>query len=427
MNPVHGTHIITRVPPASFTISKQQARRFLLAYHGLLPPRKLEGKSGVMDYLARVGCIQFDPINVVGGNADLVLQSRIANYKPSLLQELLYQDRSLVDGWDKVQSIYLLADWPYFERHRQRMRNHYGPQVKTGGRLEVAALVRQALKDRGPLSSLDIDHDGRLDWDWGYESRVVRASLDVMYAMGDVGIHHRVHTRRVFDLIENLLPKKLLKRRDPNRADQDYADWHVWRRIGGMGLAHPGPGERWLGPAKVPGWTRKEAIARLVKRGKLARVRIHEIPNQDFYVRGVDLPTLESAIKTKRGKPGAAFIAPLDNMMWHRDLLEMLFDFYYRWEVYVPAHKRHYGFYVLPVLYGDRMVARVDPVFDRAGRALTLQNWWWQPGVDKRNEAMQAALRDCVKDFCKYLGAIGVKLGAPIQRDGTLKAIVKDL
>ncbi|HLE73299.1 MAG TPA: hypothetical protein VI688_03550, partial [Anaerolineales bacterium] len=78
-------------------------------------------------------------------------------------------------------------------------------------------------------------------------------------------------------------------------------------------------------------------------------------------------------------------------------------------------------------LYGDRMVARLDPVFDRTGRVLTLQNWWWQPGVDKRNEAMQAALRDCVKAFCKYLGAIGVKLGAPIQRDGVLKAIVKDL
>jgi hypothetical protein len=136
---------------------------------------------------------------------------------------------------------------------------------------------------------------------------------------------------------------------------------------------------------------------------------------------------LEEAVKPTRGKKGAAFIAPLDNMMWHRDLLEMLFDFYYRWEVYVPASKRKFGYYVLPVLYGDQLVARLDPTFDRSSGVFTVQNWWWQSGVDKRDEAMLAAIRDCVKAFCKYLGANGVRLGEPIQKDRTMKTIITGL
>jgi len=413
--------------PSAVNISKQQARRFMLAHHGLFPPRKLQGKAGMLDYFSRVGCIQFDPINVVGGNADLVLQSRIANYKPSLLQELLYKDRKLIDGWDKMQSIYRSADWPFFERHRQRMRDQYGPQVKKGGRLQAAALVRQAIKERGPLSSTEIEHHERLDWQWGVPARAVRAAMEVLYAMGEIGIHHRIHTRRAFDLIENLLPNRLLNAADPNPTSEGYADWHLLRRIGGLGLPHAGPGERWLGMEKAPGWTRKAALALLVQKGQLIKLAIRELPSQDFYIRRADLPTFEAAIKPSRGKKGAAFIAPLDNMMWHRDLLEMLFDFYYRWEVYVPAAKRKYGYYVLPVLYGDDLVARLDPAFDRSSGEFTIKNWWWQAGVDKKDEAMLAAITGCLKAFCKYLGANVVALGEPLQRDRTLKKIIAGL
>ena len=415
------------MPPASLTISKQVARRFLLAHHGLLPPRRLQGKPGILDYLAKVGCIQFDPINVVGGNADLVLQSRIAKYRPSLLQELLYQDRSLMDGFDKVASIYQTKDWPYFGRFRKRLQDRYTKELRADGMFKVATQVREAIQTRGPLSSIEIEHDERMLWDWGISMRVVRAAMDTMYWMGELGIHHRVHTRRVFDLIENLLPKKLLERADPNPSPDAYIEWHVLRRVGGMGLAQPVGADRWLGMEKIPDSNRKQVFARLMEMGKVARVRIDTHPKLEFYVRSADLPTLKRAAKAPRGKLGAAFIAPLDNMMWQRDLLELLFDFYYRWEVYVPSPKRMYGYYVLPVLFGDRLIARLDPGFDRGGRVFIIQNWWWQAGVDKKDEAMLDALRDCVTAFCKYLGANAVKLGEPLQKDRMLKAIIKGL
>ena len=109
-------------PPPSLTIDKTTARRFVFAHHHLWPPRQLKGKDGVRQYIQHVGAIQFDPINIVGRNPDLVLQSRVADFTLGILDELLYEDRLLLDGWDKMASIYSVGDWPYFARQRARMR-----------------------------------------------------------------------------------------------------------------------------------------------------------------------------------------------------------------------------------------------------------------------------------------------------------------
>ncbi|MDF2821374.1 MAG: hypothetical protein K0R15_1815 [Clostridiales bacterium] len=95
-------------------ISKEEAKNFLISYHNLDGSQGLQGEDGVMQYIKRVGCIQYDPLNVVGRNPDLVLQSRISNYSPTVLDKLLYERRSLIDGWDKMMSIYLQNDWPFF-------------------------------------------------------------------------------------------------------------------------------------------------------------------------------------------------------------------------------------------------------------------------------------------------------------------------
>jgi uncharacterized protein YcaQ len=105
--------------------------------------------------------------------------------------------------------------------------------------------------------------------------------------------------------------------------------------------------------------------------------------------------------------------------------VERIFDFFYRWEVYVPEPNRQYGYYVLPVLYGDRLIARLDPAFDRKSKTFTIQNWWWQPGVDKKDEAMLVALQDCVKDFATYLKADNVKLGDAIKKNSLMKKLVR--
>ncbi len=414
--------------PNEIEISKEQARRFLLSHHYLWPPRQLKGSAGVLQYLERVGCIQFDPINVVGRNPDLVLQARIANYTPQLLESMLYKERSLIDGWDKLAAIHPTKDWPHFSRFRLDLQKRFEGNASAAPIHKVLDLVRDAIRERGPLSSIEIEHAEQLQWDWGFPVRAVRAAMDMLYSMGELGVHHRVNTRRVFDLTENLIPRKIIQARDPHASTADYEDWHVLRRIGGLGLAHTGSGDSWLGipgPSSTKATRRNAAIKRLVEKGKAIRVRVKGLPKEPYFIRAADLDTLENAGRGRQPQPKAAILGSLDNLMWSRKTLSRLFDFYYRWEVYVPEEKRKYGYYVLPVLYGDRFIARFDPAFHKPSRVLTIQNWWWEKGINKKDEAMLTALRAGMQAFYKYLNTHKVNLGDAVKKDRALKEILR--
>ena len=122
-------------------------------------------------------------------------------------------------------------------------------------------------------------------------------------------------------------------------------------------------------------------------------------------------------------EPQAAFIAPLDNLIWNRILIGFTFDFDYTWEVYTPAAKRKYAHYVLPVLYGDRFVARFEPAFDKKTREFTIANWWWEEGV-RPDDAMCAALARCLGEFARYLNAGQVRLGEKVAGEKSLEWVV---
>jgi uncharacterized protein YcaQ len=401
-----------QLPSPTITVSKTHARRFLLAHQRLWPPRKLRGKVGILEFIRHVGCIQFDPINIVGRNSDLVLQSRIDKYRPAMLEELLYSDRQLLDGWDKVSSIILTEDWPYFSRHRQLIREQHGDPSNPP--MEIAPMVLDAILERGPLSSTDLKRGDKVDWSWGQQSRLTKASLDVLYAMGEILVHHRIGSRRVFDLTDRLISPALISTPDPNETVEDYQEWHVLRRIGGLGLANPGASEFWLAMLGVKGDILRNTLVRLVERGELVVLAVDGVPNRIFFTRSKDLATLER-VRTKRApKARAALIGALDNALWDRNMLRWIFDLEYIWEVYKPVKERKYGYYVLPVLYGDRFVARVDPVFDRKEGELTLKNWRWENGVQP-NDRMKVALITCMKEFMRYLGASHIRLGNEIS------------
>ncbi len=408
----------SRWPAPSLLLSNSEARRFILAHQMLWPPRRLRGKDGILEFVRRVGAIQFDPINVVGRNPDLVLQSRVSRYQPGLLDELLYSERQLVDGWDKMASIFLTSDWPRFARYRDRVRREHGrdsnPQMK------AATQVMDAIRERGPQSSIDFKNQDRIQWSWGIPTTLARAALEILHAMGEVLVDHRVGTRRAFDLAERLLPAELLAAPDPIAHDPDYRAWRVMRRIGGLGLASPVASEYWLAIHQMKSGERQAILSRLVEAGDLVSVAIDALPNQNYFLRRSDLPTLE-AVRTKRSPQArASVIAPLDNLMWHRDLLRSIFDFNYVWEVYKPVRQRKYGYYVLPVLYGNRFVARFDPKFERSSGELTIANWWWEAGV-RVDDRMSVALINCLRDFMQYLGAGRIRRGPAIARDRRLR------
>jgi hypothetical protein len=292
-------------------LNKRQARRFLLKHQGLWPPYQLSDKTEIVNFIQRVGCIQFDPLNIVGNNPELVLQARVNDFKQNLLQELLYQDRLLVDGWDKMMSIYPVEDWPYFNRYREAARQRLGD-----GSTPVAAVlpqIRKAIEQQGPLSSIDLDFDQVVDWFWA-PTRLARAALESMHAWGELIIHHRIHTRKVYDFASRHIPEALLSAPDPNEIEQQYHDWYVLRRIGSLGLVWNKAGDAWLGMRGIKSKQRNEALARLLERGKVIPVDIESM-NESFYIRSEDRHTLEQVITYHLTDPRAVILAPLDNLL----------------------------------------------------------------------------------------------------------------
>jgi uncharacterized protein len=409
--------------PGPIHIDKAHARRFLLAHLCLFPPRTLHGKQGVLDYIRRVNCIQYDPIDVVGQNPHLVLQSRVRNYRPAMLNTLLYEERRLVDGFDKQMSIYPVEDWPSFANYRKRMFEEYVASKWVAPAVPLVERVRRQIEARGPLSSRDLEEDTRMAWWLSGSVRAVRLALDLLLYGGQTIVHHRVGTRRYFQLTERVLPPSLVKPRKRHASPEEYLEWHVFRRAGGLGLMDLKVTAEFGGMIGWRGGKIRAAIMRLAEKGRLAPVTIAELPGQRFFVRQMDVPALEAAARSYRGKQRAALIAPLDNLMWDLNVVRMLFDFRYAWEVYKPAEKRDFGYYVLPVLYGDRFVARIDPGFDRATRVFTVKNWWWETGVNTRDDAMLAAIGDCLAAFGRYLNANAIRLGRLARRDGRLARV----
>ncbi|QJD86047.1 winged helix-turn-helix domain-containing protein [Cohnella herbarum] len=380
----------------TISITKLQARRFLLKYHGLSDEFEFRGKEGVLAYVRRVGCIQYDPLNVVGTNPELVLRSKVEDFDLGMLSELLYTDRKLVDYWDKCMSIFPTEDWPYFSR----MREHYGAWCRSNE--AVSGRVRAEIESRGALCSGDLEDNEKVDWAWG-PTRLSRAALEGMYHAGRLSVHHKAHTRKYYDLTERLIPEKLLAEQDPFETEGQYYAWFVMRRIGSVGLLWNRPSDAWLGIRGMKSLERSEAFARLAEEGRILAVKVEGLQHP-LYMRSSDREIMDRVLSDDRPNDRASVLAPLDNLMWDRQLIRELFDFEYRWEVYKPAAERKYGYYVLPVVYGDRIVARFDPVKHRKNAPLTIRNWWWEEGVDAGDGRMSESIDRCLERFASQLG-----------------------
>src|SRR3972149_5915311 len=180
-----------------------------------------------------------------------------------MLDELLYEDRALLDGFDKVMSICPVEDWPYFARHRTELPKRYYQNEMASDAVKLIEGIRLELASKGPLSSLDFEENGRMQWWWGSNARAARVALDILFLGGEVVVHHRVGTRRYFDLAERVLLDGLHAGADPHLSFEAYKDWHLQRRVGGLGLAHPAAGEHWGGMLGMKSGARREALKRL--------------------------------------------------------------------------------------------------------------------------------------------------------------------
>ncbi len=386
-------------------LTKAQAQMFILAKQGLLGSYRFSGKEGAYAYVRQAGCIQYDPVDVCGKNAELTLQSRVKGFQKSMLAELLYKDRLLVDYADKELSIWPAEDWPYFSPYRERSREH-GDGFPGLAELEQEALAY--IRANGPVSSDTLPISGEIFWhssmhwsgNWHTESKAARSVLEQLYTDGTLVIHHKNGSRKFYDLAERHLDTSLLTASSPCADDEDLQCWRVLRRIGAAGLLWDRESPALLGIG-LKADRRRAAFSALESRDAIRSARVEGIKTK-FYYRAEDEPLMQAALAgTLDQKARMEFLAPLDPLFWDKTMVASLWDFHYSWEIYTPVSKRKYGYYTLPILWGSSFIGRIETVADRKNDMLRVKNVWFEPGV-RQTKKLQNALDRTLRRFSGF-------------------------
>jgi uncharacterized protein YcaQ len=367
-------------------VSAAAARRFLVLRHLLAPPRQLPAEpESVLRVIDRLGSLQFDPLEVAGRNHDLILLARVAGYQRAWTDHWLYEDRRLYETYNKGLSIVPVAEMPWYrltwDRSHARLSGH-GEAFDVHAPLVEELLAR--IRDGGKLLPREVGPREAIDWYWRPTNQV-RAILEGLAQAGILGIAHREGNLRVYDLVERLFPAEVLAARVPEDEQRLHRMLSRFRGNGLLGAA--GNQELWVGTYRRPG-EKAELRQELIARGDIVPVAVEGLKGERYVIRE-ELTILDQAAReVAAGIPpggvdaGVAFLAPLDPFCWDRDLLRRLFAFDYLWEVYVPAAKRRWGYYVLPILFGDRVVGRIEPRIERRAGTLNVIDVWWEAGFD---------------------------------------------
>lgn len=379
-------------------ISIEEARRFLVNYHNLNRASEINGTDGVIQCFQRIKSIQYDPLDVVGRNADLVLQSRVSGYKPEMLHDLLYNQHEMIDGFDKEMCIYATNEFHHFARVRKAHSESSKATLAYRGQLgalEILDDVREYIKLNGLTSTKDLSIGESRASRWGHK-KLSSAALDYLYCTGELCVKEKRGVQKYYDFSENVIPKELLKKADFNN-DEDFLEWYIKRRIQCVGLLWNKRGGAWQGHYLSDIKIREEVLKRLVDKNELKVIHIEGIEAPFYYPYEA-----ECFFNTFEDKNYVRFIAPLDNILWDREMTRKIFEFNYSWEVYTPVDKRKYGYYVLPVLFGSKLIARFEPEKSKKNEPFTIKKWWWEPGVTVTDEMLDQ-IQHSIQDFARYL------------------------
>jgi uncharacterized protein YcaQ len=382
------------MPSDPVVVSLRRARRVAVGAQLLSgpPPRS------ILEVVERLGSVQMDPTRVVARTEHLVLWSRLGRrFRVADLEEALWADRSLFE-----YRAFILPTSQYAV-HRETMRRYPSTDLsrhayvrrylRENGRFRRYVLDR--LEAEGPLPSRALEDRSAAGWrtgGWNDDGRNTSMMLEVLWAKGEVMIAGRAGQERLWDLAERRLPADVAR---PARGREARELIDVQLRA--LGISKPTRFGWTFEGARPPGWER--ALAGLEREGRAVRVRVDGVP-------GVRWAHAEALDRTFR--PRTALLSPFDQLIHDRARAEELFGFRFRLEIYVPKAKRRYGYFVMPILHGDRVVGRLDPAFDRKDNVLRVRAAFAEP--DAPREAWPA-IRAQIDGLASWLGADGVELG----------------
>lgn len=416
------------------TISKQTYRRFLLGSQGLWPGRRFSSLSGTEAALRQMQALQLDPLMMVARSQDIAMYGRVLDYNPDLLYKMAYEKRKAFDygGW---LMMYPMSEFPYWQLHMKR-RKEKGLRYESFSHppKEVIKFVLKELREKGPLGNRDIEGDAVKAW--SYRGRKeTSVTLFYLWLIGEVMITNRKGFDRIYDLRERVVPKEF----DFAASVKETEDFFAKKHIAFYGMARENSLKTDLSyyiQRKVDGKESKVLIERLIEKGEVSRVQVEGF-SENFLILKEDqahLSVLEAGRVPKAWKPKGAttseevtLLAPLE-IVSARGRAKKVFDFEYVWEVYKPAHQRKWGYYTLPILYGDDLVARLDPKFDRTTNTLQILGFWLEE--DAPNDVLFIeALANGLNRFANMIGAEKIDLGGvkPTALRTKLKLLLKSL
>jgi uncharacterized protein YcaQ len=380
-------------------LSLAEARRIALAAQGFADPapRGTVDRRLVRRVLGRVGLLQIDSVNVLVRAHYMPLFSRLGIYDPALLERAAYgRDRILFEYWGHEASLLPLELHPLLRWRMARAARGIG----TWGRIArlvqqepaMLARLRKEIAARGPLpaSAFDGARGGGTWWGWSE----VKIGLEALFWCGELTTASRKGFERVYDLPERVLPAAVLALPTPSEADAQRELVRIAAHA--LGIA----AERDLRDYfRLDLADARARVGELVESGELTRVRVESLRGERYLARDARIPHRIAV---------SALLSPFDPVVWERARTRELFAFDYRLEIYTPAHKRVHGYYVLPFLLGDRLVARVDLKHDRAARILRVLATHLERGV--RKAELMPHLREELHRMATWLGAHEVGL-----------------
>ncbi|HSF79853.1 MAG TPA: crosslink repair DNA glycosylase YcaQ family protein [Anaerolineales bacterium] len=394
------------------TIDIETARRFILGKQGLWPGRRWRGARGTEQAMRAMEYVQLDPLQIIARSQDIALHSRVLDYTPAMWEDLAYQQRKFFDwgGWLAARPMDELPHWRVVMRRERDGGPDCDSRIRTMGRDHAEAILemRDFLRERGIVSNRDFEMAERTRTQ-SYRGRKDSAlALYYMWRTGEVMTHHRENFERVYALTEAVAPTHLIREIDEAEADR----FLIKKEISFYGLSRLNLKSD-LYSRGVPFSKARQVLETMLADGEIIEVQV-ESWKAVHYALASDVSLLDDLSAGRLPEAWApletatteevVFLAPLDPVS-ARGRAKVLFGFHYVWEVYKPEHQRKFGYYTLPVLWGDQLVARFDSKLDRSTSTFVILGLWLEDEALGKDEAFAEALACGFARFVTFLGA----------------------